>query len=385
MTEDRGNIFGSGVAVGSTDRRRAGIVGRMVGVAVLVIGLLTGCTSAADGPAAGSADAAELGTVAPSAAVDPSPPSSGLSPAATSLAATSPGSTTSSEAGAPEAPTAFTETVVPLAPGTSDEASGIAASSTLPGAYFLVDDGTGTDQLVAVDSGGLVIARIGVDGMSARNAEALAAGSCGTTPLPVPDSSANPTCLYIGDIGDNAARRDSITIYRIAEPDLTMPPTEPVPADEWTYSYPDEPQNAESLMVDGNGSLLIVTKPSDGQPHHIYRAEPGGGVLSFVREFRPPAPQIPMKTLFTGNVVTDATSAPGRVLLLTYDEVQQFTAPDPAADIANFPDWPRTRLRLPALPQAEGITAAADGCGYTVASEAGPGGKAGALGIVRCR
>ena len=39
---------------------------------------------------------------------------------------------------------------------------------------------------------------------------------------------------------------------------------------------------------------------------------------------------------------------------------------------------------MPGLPQAEGITAMTGGCGYAVASEAGPGGKAGSLGIVSC-
>jgi hypothetical protein len=157
-----------------------------------------------------------------------------------------------------------------------------------------------------------------------------------------------------------------------------------VPSDEWRYTFPDKPQNAEAMLVDPAGALLIVTKPRNNEPHRIYRAEPGGGELVLVREFRPPAPQVPMRTLFTGNVVTDAASAPGRVLVLTHDEVQEYVAPSPDADIADFPDWSHTGLPLPALPQAEGITANADGCGYTVASEAGPAGKAGALGIMRC-
>ena len=66
----------------------------------------------------------------------------------------------------------------------SDEASGIAASTTRPGAYFLIDDGTGTDDVVAVGRDGRLIARIAVDGMSADNAEALASGTCGSTLRP---------------------------------------------------------------------------------------------------------------------------------------------------------------------------------------------------------
>ena len=73
------------------------------------------------------------------------------------------------------------------------------------------------------------------------------------------------------------------------------------------------------------------------------------------------------------------------MLLLTYDEVQQYTAPDPAAPLIDFPDWPHRRLPLDSQPQAEGITATDDGCGYAVASEAGPGGSNGSLTVVSCR
>ena len=271
-----------------------------------------------------------------------------------------------------------TGSVVRLAPGRSDEASGIAAATGTPDAYFLVDDGTGTDGVVAVGSDGEIIATIVVQGVAAGNAEALASGSCG--------SGQAETCLYIGDIGDNRERRAGIMVYRIDEPDLAPPPDAPLPSQAWPYAYPDGPHNAEAMLVAGDGSLLIITKPDDAvaQAHRMYRGRPGGGELVFVREFRPPAAERPLRTLFTGNKVTDAASGPGRVLLLTYDEVQEFTAPDPSADVSTFPEWPHRRVPMPSLPQAEGITAAPDGCGYTVASEAGPGGDAGSLAIVSC-
>lgn len=274
--------------------------------------------------------------------------------------------------------------IVRLEPGVSDEASGIAASTGTPGAYFLIDDGTGTGDMAAIGSDGALLARIAVDGMSAGNAEALSSGTCGSGPLP--DDAAADGCLYVGDIGDNAAQRSDISIYRLAEPGLTDPPTDPVAAEEWRYTYPDGTHNAEAMMVDTDGSLIIVTKPpaQGALPHRMYRAEPGGGELIFLREFSPPAATHPFKTLFTGNAVTDLAAAQGRVLLLTYDDVVDYTSPDPAPALSSFPDWPHRPLPVPALPQAEGITVTADGCGYVVASEAGPGGKSGSLGIVSC-
>jgi hypothetical protein len=275
--------------------------------------------------------------------------------------------------------------VVPLDPGVSDEASGIAASSTSPGLFFLIDDGTGTGDLAVVDARGSLVTRVRMAGMAAGNAEALAVGSCGSVPLS--DGGPADRCLYVGDIGDNKELRDDIVVYRAAEPDLSGADPDgsvTVAADEWHYTYPDGPHNAESMMTAPDGSLLVVTKPKGDAPHRIYRADPGGGELAPVREFRIPGSERPLRTILTGNVATDVATTPGRVLLLTYDDVHEYTAPDPSADPTTFPDWPVRSLPFPQLPQAEGITGAADDCGYAIVSEAGPGGGAGSLGIVTC-
>lgn len=277
-----------------------------------------------------------------------------------------------------------------FAPGGANEASGVAAATGSPGAYFVVDDPTGTDGVVAVDGNGTLLARISVDGMSAGNAEALAAGTCGSTPIA--DNGAPPAadarCLYAGDIGDQIGR-DHVTIYRFAEPALSAPPNRPVPADAWQYTYPDQPQDAESLLVDTDGSLLIITKPAHKQrpvaAHRVYRAEPGGGELQKVGEFSPPDPPLALQSLLTGNVVTDAAAMPGRVLLLTYDQVIEYTAPDPTAPLATFFSWPQHNLPKPEQIQSEGIAPTADGCGYAIVSEGGPGGGAGSIAVVPCR
>lgn len=277
-----------------------------------------------------------------------------------------------------------------FAPGVANEASGVASATGNPDAFFVVDDPTGTDGVVAVNANGSLLARIGVAGMSAGNAEALAGGTCGTTPIAVSGEqpAVGARCLYVGDLGDQIGR-DHITIYRFAEPALLPPPDEPVPADAWKYTYPDQPQDAESLLVDTDGSLLIITKPAHKgkavAPHRVYRAQPGGGELRQVGEFSPPKPPVALQSLLTGNVVTDAAAAPGRVLLLTYDQVVEYTAPDPTAPLATFFSWPQRNLPMPEQIQSEGIAPTIDGCGYTIVSEAGPGGGAGSIAVVHCR
>lgn len=268
-----------------------------------------------------------------------------------------------------------------LPDGVAPESSGIAASATMPGVFFVVDDATNTDEIVAVRSDGSLVARIGVAGMSARNAEAVSAGPCG---------SRAGRCLYVGDIGDNNAQRKSISVYRVDEPALTSPPAAPLPADRWRYTYPDGPHNAEAMVVMTDGSLLILTKSApdatSGQvpPHRIYRAPAGGGPLTFVSSYRPPDPVTAVQSLFTGTVVTDASYTAGRMLLLTYDEIVEYRAPKPGADPATFPSWPHAALPAPAMIQSEGITADLSGCGYEVTSEEGPDGSRAGLAGVAC-
>ena len=283
----------------------------------------------------------------------------------------------------------------------SDEASGLAASVTTPGAFFLVDDATGTSEIVAVAADGTLLARIDVAGMSAGNAEALAAGPCGTTSVATGAAlPAEGPCLYVGDIGDHV-ERPAIAVYRLAEPPLDgSDATVPAPADAWRYTYPDDPRDAEAMLVDADGSVLIIAKPDPGDgpvedpvdgtiAHRMYRGRPGGGTLEFVREFRPPEPPLPLLSALVGNVVTDAASSPGRVLVLTYDQVLEYRAPAPgpggSVDLAGFPDWPSATLARPALGQTEGIAAAADGCGYAIAAEAGPAGGTATLAVATCR
>lgn len=268
-----------------------------------------------------------------------------------------------------------------LAKGVAPESSGIAASASTPGVFFVVDDGPGVDRIDAVRSNGTLMARIRVEGMSAKNTEALSAGPC---------RPAGPRCLYIGDIGDNDARRRHITVYRIPEPSVAPAPTVPVAADTWNYTYRDGAHNAEAMVIRDDGSVVVITKPAvpeagtDVPLHRIYSGPPGGGTLRFTAAFQPPRPVVRLQSLLTGNVVTDASYSDGRMLLLTYDQVIEYRAPTRGADPATFFQWPSARLPTPTMIQSEGITADIAGCGYEVTSEQGPGGTQSAVSGVSC-
>lgn len=245
-------------------------------------------------------------------------------------------------------------------PRTVREASGIAASSSDPDLYFVVDDATGTHDLTAVRSDGTAVGTVTVEGLSAANAEALSEGACPAG-----------RCLYVGDIGGNRGRT-TVSVYRLTEPVTPLPAS--VPADRWDYTYPGGAFDAEAMLVTDDGGVVIVTRPVGGDAaHRVYSGPPGGGELLLRTTFRPPEPAAPEQSLLVGNVATDAARNADGVLLLTYDQALEYRAPSPGADPADFPEWPAQPVPIPAQWQSEGITYRAAGrCGVVVVSEKSP-------------
>jgi hypothetical protein len=151
-------------------------------------------------------------------------------------------------------PCRATGTLVPL--DGVPEASGLAASRKHPGRLWTLND-SGQPQLTSVDAKGAVTGTVRLTGASLDDWEALAVGPC-------PAGS----CLFVGDIGDNDAKRRRITIYRLPEPDAASG-TAPV-SDVFHATYPDGAHDAEALLVAGDGTLYIVTKGDTG-PVALYR------------------------------------------------------------------------------------------------------------------
>lgn len=140
-------------------------------------------------------------------------------------------------------------------PGLS-QASGVAISRRAPGRLWAHND-SGEPVVVALDLRGSVVGRVRLTGAEVEDWEAIAVGPCGTG-----------SCLYVGDIGDNGARRKRITIYRLPEPDGQSGSA--TVADVFHATYPDGPRDAEALLIGGGGRLHIVTKGETG-PIAIYR------------------------------------------------------------------------------------------------------------------
>ena len=140
------------------------------------------------------------------------------------------------------------------------ESSGIVASRRNPDIFWTHNDSGDGPILYAFDRKGKNMGRWRVAGAQAVDWEDIAAG-----PGPQPGVS----YLYIGDIGDNVSRRESITVYRVAEPSITshgdsssravQQVTEE--AEAIRLKYPDGKHDAETLMVHPTtGDIYIITK-----------------------------------------------------------------------------------------------------------------------------
>ena len=153
--------------------------------------------------------------------------------------------------------------------------------------------------------------------------------------------------LYLGDIGDNDAKRDEVTVYAFNDAranGLT------VGYRAYDFTYPDGAHDAETLLVSPRGRLLIVTK---GKRGGIYRA-----------------PKVPSRTETNqlkrvGDapaLVTDGTFLPDgkQIALLGYTSVRVIDAKT-YAKVAT--------AKIPSQPQAESLAVSLDGQSLLVGSE----------------
>ena len=127
------------------------------------------------------------------------------------------------------------------------EASGVAQSTRAENVFWSQNDSGNDPLLFAYDSTGASLGVVRVNGAQNRDWEAIAIGPCATG-----------SCLYIGDVGDNSARRDEVTVYRIPEPMPTD--TISAPAVALHLRYVDGPHDVESMIVTADTSIVLFSK-----------------------------------------------------------------------------------------------------------------------------
>lgn len=229
------------------------------------------------------------------------------------------------------------------------ETSGLARSARAADLFWTHNDAGGEPVLHAVSADGRLVRQVRVAGASLVDWEDIEAAPCGAA-----------SCLYVGDIGDNDAARESIAIYRIPEPRGDQAST--APATAFHARYPAGPRDAEALFVDPAGRIHIVTKGRHG-PIELYRL-PGHGAHGGVATLERVRTLLP-RPRDDRDRVTAATATPdGRwVALRTYRSLYLY----PAEALAAGGEVQPLHVSLEVLGDAqwESLALAGDGLAWT--------------------
>ena len=256
-----------------------------------------------------------------------------------------------------------------LLPPELDESSGVAASLRAPGVYWThSDDGGRSADLWAVDGTGAVVGRAQIANERVRDPEDLASAPC-----------AERSCLYLADIGDNYAERDTLAVLRAVEPDPRVGGE--LAVQRLSFTLPDGPRDAEAIFVLPGEELFLVTKGSE-QPIMLYRYPPpfrpdSVVTLEEVQQLSETPRVLPRQ------VTGAAASSDGSLVVLRTYETLLFhrwngTALVPLAEEGTV------NLRTLREAQGEGVGFGPDGI-VALTSESGPSGAGASIALLRCR
>jgi len=233
------------------------------------------------------------------------------------------------------------------------EVSGVVESLDNPGVLWVHNDSGDEAQLYALSTEGALRSTWLLTGAQRGDWEDLALGT----------DEDGSGLLYIGDIGDNAKARSSINVYRVPEPEVIT--TEGIQGLAWdmmTLTYPDNPMNAETLLLDPKtDDLYIVTKDYGGATGIFRKAAPHAGGESAVLE-RVAELDFSAAPLAGGATTAGAISADGRYIVVrTYGTRAFIWLRSADMSIGEAFAGEPCEITLPSEQQGEAIGFSADG------------------------
>jgi hypothetical protein len=219
------------------------------------------------------------------------------------------------------------------------EASGLAASRCQNGVLWTHNDSGDEALLYAIDPKGKHLGVWKVANATNRDWEDVAAIESG-----------GKCQVIIADIGNNDLDRDSLTIYRVDEPEVdpaasrssAKSPLTTEPAAVSNIRYPSERHNAEAILAQPTtGELYVITK-SRQEPAHVYKYKPRfeGELETLAKVAEITVPAVPNGVITGGDIASDGR----HVALCDYFSGYELTLP---SDSSNFDDiWKQKPLRI---------------------------------------
>ncbi|MFC6236618.1 WD40 repeat domain-containing protein [Longivirga aurantiaca] len=223
------------------------------------------------------------------------------------------------------------------------EISGITWSAKHDGVWWVHADSGNGPYVYALDGTTCdVLARVRVSNIDARDLEAIGTGV----------DPQGRKVLWLADIGDNRDSWPEVRLHAILEPSRLV--DQQVRATTYRFSYPDQPHNAEAILVSPTSAeVWVVTKQlARGAVYRVPLSTSGVATAKRVGE--------------VGGLVTDAAMAPdgSRFVIRDYFAAKLFDAPVSAASLKAG-----TPVALPDQPQGEAVSFTRDGSALVAASE----------------
>jgi hypothetical protein len=221
------------------------------------------------------------------------------------------------------------------------EASGIAVSKCQPDVFWTLNDSGDDAFIYAFNSAGANLGTWRVTNAKNNDWEDIAEFK-----------DAKGQCFaYIGDIGDNGGKRDFRTIYRVAEPLVSVESKDKTranalvtsPAESLNYSTDAMKMDSETLLVHPmTGDIYILTK-SRTDPSIVFKISPAFGateVQKAVRVAEIKVPSVPFGLLTGGDISPDGR----RVVLCDYLDGYELSLP---AGVNSFDDiWKQQPVEI---------------------------------------
>ncbi len=192
------------------------------------------------------------------------------------------------------------------------ESSGLACSRRRDGIFWTHNDSGGGAEIFAFDNKGQDLGTFQIEGAAARDFEDMASFEIDGNSF-----------LLIADVGDNAGKRSSCTLYVLAEPriDPNSLPRRKLPvAMKLEFTYEDGPHDCEAVAVDPRGrKIYLLSKP----------------LLPVCKVYELPLPEKQPKEMLTARAVgtvriflptgMDISPDGRRAVICNYSEAFQYT------------------------------------------------------------
>ena len=229
-----------------------------------------------------------------------------------------------------------------------EEASGIVASVTNPGMFWVINDSGHAADVFLIDIHAQIRMVCHLKGVKNRDWEDITLGTI-----------EGKTFIYVGDIGDNLAQYSSKLIYRFEEPvfesgEITIEEIKTI-----TVFLSDGGRDTEAMMIDPlTNDLYLVSKREDSV--HLYHAAfPYSDSLTMNK-----VAQLPFNSIVAANISSNGKE----ILMKDYPNVYYWKREE-GQSVVELLKQPPIALPYDMEEQGEAICFAIDGKGYYTVSE----------------